>query len=117
MRCDRCGTFSTPGSEIHALVADSSAVYGQDPLLDGRRILTACSPKHLAELQHHYRQRLFVDAELWAGKVALALQRHPDGLSTRQLAQKTGLTPSQVEHAITWRHENHPDPPPIEPTD
>ncbi|MFD3533048.1 hypothetical protein [Streptomyces sp. NPDC058664] len=116
MRCDLCGTFSTPGSEIHALVADSSAVYGQDPLLDGRRILTACSLKHLAELRHHHRQRPFVDVELWAGKVALALKRHPEGLSTQQLA-KTGLAASQVEHGITWRHENHPAPPPVESAD
>ncbi|MFF5788442.1 hypothetical protein ACFY8P_26205 [Streptomyces sp. NPDC012693] len=117
MRCDLCGTFSTPGSEIHALVADSSAVYGQDPLLDGRRILTACSPTHLSELQRRCRERPFVDVELWANKVTLALQRHPEGLSTQQLAEKTGLTASQVEHGITWRQENHPAPPPIEPAD
>ncbi|MGW6414874.1 hypothetical protein [Streptomyces sp. NPDC055055] len=108
MRCDLCGTSIPLGSEIHALVADSSAVHVHDPLLDGRRIITACSLAHLAELRH--------DAELWAGRIALVLQQHPDGLSTQQLAAATGLTTAQVGRALAWqrnyrRSGDEPTPP------
>ncbi|GAA5189725.1 hypothetical protein GCM10023322_43050 [Rugosimonospora acidiphila] len=33
-----------------ALVADPGVVDRDDPSLNGRRLLTACSPQHLAEL-------------------------------------------------------------------
>ncbi|MFB6838951.1 hypothetical protein [Streptomyces sp. NPDC056361] len=116
-RCDLCGTLIPVGSEIYSLVSDSSAVHGHDPSLDGRRILTACSVEHLADLQHDYRQRPFVNAELWASKIALALQEHPDGLSTQRLVEETGLNTVQIERALAWQHERRrseydPDPPP-----
>ncbi|MDV5145419.1 hypothetical protein R1T08_14660 [Streptomyces sp. SBC-4] len=122
MQCDLCGSSIPVGSEIHSLVADSSAVHGHDPSLDGRRILTACSLKHLADLQHNYRQRPFINAELWATKIALALQQHPDGLSTQRLVAETGLNTLQIEHAIAWQHERRrsegaPAPLPSDPAD
>ncbi|MER7958161.1 hypothetical protein [Streptomyces sp. NPDC096030] len=122
MRCDLCGAMIPAGSEIHSLVADSASVHGHDPSLDGSRILTACSVGHLADLQHNYRQKPFINAELWASKIALALQQHPDGLSTPQLAAATGLNTLQIERAIDWQREHRqsehdPAPPPTQPAD
>ncbi len=94
------------GSEAFcAVVRDSSAIHIDTPAFDGRRFVTACSSGHLLELQEQYRQRPFVDEELWVGKLARAMDGCPDGLNPRTLAEATGLTAQQVEAAITWQNE------------
>lgn len=91
------------GSELYALVPDSSVVHTHDTRMDGRRLATACSQDHLSELVKQYRRRPFVAAELWAGKMARALGCHPGGIGAAELAAETGLTSQQIELASHWR--------------
>ncbi|MGP3950796.1 hypothetical protein [Streptomyces sp. 7N604] len=103
--CDLCGVTISNGSEVHALVPDSSVIHARDPDLDGQRFLTACSPRHLEELQEQYRRRPFVNEEQWAGRISRALGHHPEGLGQEQLAAETGLSPLQIQRALAWQRE------------
>ncbi|MDH6623989.1 hypothetical protein M2271_001786 [Streptomyces sp. LBL] len=49
--CDLCGQLLDEEAELLALVDDSSAIHTSDPKMDGRRLVTVCSPEHLKELQ------------------------------------------------------------------
>ncbi|MFJ9850381.1 hypothetical protein [Streptomyces sp. NPDC101150] len=103
--CDLCGEPIPPQSQLFSLVPDSSVTHPSDPGQDGQRLLAACSSEHLAELQQQYRQRPYVNEELWAGKIARALRAHPEGLDEDQLAQATGLNFVQIEHTLSWESE------------
>ncbi|MGW1617426.1 hypothetical protein ACWCQZ_50820 [Streptomyces sp. NPDC002285] len=85
-----------------AMVPDSSSIT-VDPKFDGTRLIVCCSRQHLAELTEQYKHRPFVDAELWQGKIARAIQHHPDGISPETLAEETGLNLQQIEAGVTWR--------------
>lgn len=102
--CDLCGTVITDGSEVYARVRDSSAIHAHDARYDGERLVVACSREHGAELRRQYRERPFVDAELWAGKIARAMLAHPQGMSAEALAAETGLGPGQIERAVLWNN-------------
>ncbi|MCL3999049.1 hypothetical protein [Streptomyces lavenduligriseus] len=102
--CDRCGAVIDDGSELYAVVRDSSVVHAHDPKLDGGRMIVACSREHLRDLQEQYRQRPFVDAELWAGKIYRAMDEHPAGMSEEELVEATGLTPAQIELGVLWQN-------------
>ncbi|KOG41258.1 hypothetical protein [Streptomyces decoyicus] len=95
--CDLCGAAVPPAAQLFSLVRDSSSIHPYDPDQDGGRLLAACSPGHLGELQQHYRRRPFVNEERWAGKIARALRTQPD-LDEEELAQVTGLNFIQIEH-------------------
>jgi hypothetical protein len=103
--CDFCGATISHGSELYALVPDSSAINARDPELDGKRFLTACSRDHLAELQEKYLRKPYVIEELWTGKISRAIQDHPFGLSLKQLAEVTGLSVPQIERAEAWQNQ------------
>ncbi|MBK6017593.1 hypothetical protein [Streptomyces sp. MBT53] len=102
--CDQCGAMIDDGSELYAVVRDSSVIHAHDPKLDGGRMIVACSPEHLRDLQKQYRKRPFIDAELWAGKIYRAMDAHPDGLSREELEEETGLTPAQIELGVLWQN-------------
>ncbi|MGP3980086.1 hypothetical protein [Streptomyces sp. KR80] len=55
----------------------------------------------------HY-SRPFVDAELWAGKIARVLQEHPDGFSEEELVEETGLDLGQIEAGVMWQNIEFP---------
>lgn len=55
-------------------------------------------------LIEQYKRRLFVDEELWAGKIGRAVEAHPGGISAEVLAQETGLDQVQIERADTWNN-------------
>ncbi|GAA3048539.1 AsnC family protein [Streptomyces glomeratus] len=103
--CDFCGAV-IPGGTVEwlALVRDSSAIHAVDPRLNGKRMLVGCSREHLARLVEQYKCRPFVAAELWAGKIMRALQRHPEGISEEDLAAETGLSAEQVQRAVMWHN-------------
>ncbi|MFB6437084.1 hypothetical protein ACFCVY_09905 [Streptomyces sp. NPDC056411] len=103
--CDLCGGFIPSDLQIFSLVPDSSVIHPDDPGQDGQRLLAACSPEHLAELQQQYRQRPYVNEELWSGKIARALRAHPEGLDEEQLVHATGLNFIQIEHTLSWESE------------
>lgn len=42
---------------------------------DGKRMVVGCTEEHLAELVEQYKHRPFVEPQLWAGKIARALQK------------------------------------------
>jgi hypothetical protein len=99
-----CGALVLDSSQWYALVRDSSAVHAVDPTCDGQRKVIGCSHEHLAELIDRYTRRRFVDAELWAGKVARALRQHPKGISEEELVRETGLTADQIQRAVMWQN-------------
>jgi hypothetical protein len=103
--CDFCGAAIVSGVPLYGYVADSSAVHPQKEWLDGLRAIAACSAEHLAGLRDQYRQRPFVEEELWAGKISRALDRCPQGLTVEELGQRTGLTLSDIRRAIAWHNK------------
>ncbi|MEJ8654723.1 hypothetical protein WKI65_43495 [Streptomyces sp. MS1.AVA.3] len=102
--CDLCGAAITDQSEVYTVVRDSSAIHAHDPKLDGKRWLTACSRDHMAALVDQYKQRPFVDAELWAGKIDRAVEAHGGKISPEVLAEETRLTHSQIELGVLWQN-------------
>ncbi|MER7540806.1 hypothetical protein ABTX77_39500 [Streptomyces sp. NPDC097704] len=103
--CDRCRRAVSPGMGVFGLVQDSSWIHPADPDQDGRRLVTACCLDHLDEVRELYRARPFVNAELWARKIDRALAQYPQGLSTEELIEETGLNLIQLERATVWRSE------------
>ncbi|MFF3910321.1 hypothetical protein ACFYZJ_31225 [Streptomyces sp. NPDC001848] len=71
---------------------------------DGKRMLVGCSREHLEELVEQYKRRPFLDAELWAGKIARVLRRHPEGISEEDLARESGLTHEQIQRGVMWQN-------------
>ncbi|MFE7277291.1 hypothetical protein ACFU95_43130, partial [Streptomyces sp. NPDC057623] len=78
--CDLCGQLLDEETELLALVDDSSAIHTSDPKMDGKRLVTVCSPEHLKELQRQYAERSFSEPELWSGKIARAMRTYPNGI-------------------------------------
>ncbi len=105
--CDVCGLLVAEDEAYLSVVADSSATATEGgELMDGERLLTACSWEHLEYLVLAYEQRPFVWEELWAAKMLDALRQYGPRLTTVQLAAASGLTPAQLDHARTW-HTHH----------
>jgi hypothetical protein len=102
--CDLCGTVVSDSTECYALVPDSSSIHAVDPKFDGKRMIVGCSREHLAELVEQYKQRPFVDAELWAGKIGRAIEAHGGRISPEELAEETGLTEAQIELGVLWQN-------------
>ena len=102
--CDLCGVVVSDGTEVYALVWDSSAIHAVDPDLDGRRMIIACCDDHLTELIGQYKRRPFLRPELWAGQIARAMERHPEGLGDDDLIAETGLDPGQIEVGVMWHN-------------
>ncbi|MFG3408958.1 hypothetical protein [Streptomyces sp. NPDC048142] len=102
--CDLCGAVVSGSTEWYALVPDSSSIHAVDARFDGKRLVVGCVKEHLAELIKQYKRRPFVDAELWAGKIARALQKYEGRISEEDLAAETGLAPNQIEAAATWQN-------------
>lgn len=103
--CDLCGLPIPSSTQLFSLVPDSSAIHPDDPEQDGQRLLAACGPECLGVLQQRYRQRPYVREELWAGKIARALDAHPEGLDEAGLVRATGLNIIQIEHTLSWESE------------
>ncbi|TYR63188.1 hypothetical protein [Streptomyces parvus] len=101
-RCDLCGVLLPGESVPSAVVRDSSSLAAHDPGQDGVRRVSACSPEHLAVLVERYQRRPFVDAELWAGKIARSQEQHPGKNGVQALCEDTGLTPAHVEKGLQW---------------
>ncbi|WP_410583936.1 hypothetical protein [Amycolatopsis sp. lyj-108] len=104
--CDYCGTVISDETELYAFVPDSSAIHAHDPRLDGKRLVSACTPKHLRAITEQYHQRPFIDAELWAGQVLRAVNANPGKrIDDALLTELTGLTVEQIHAGITWHNE------------
>ncbi|WP_344526172.1 hypothetical protein [Streptomyces albiaxialis] len=101
--CDLCGTRLTGGAGALAAVPDSSALHPRRRALDGLRLVRGCSPAHLDRLRAHYRVRPFVLEELWSGQIGRAQDSHPYELTPAQIANLTGLLPTQIARALHWR--------------
>ena len=100
--CGWCGLPLDEDTLVLATVADSSVIHPGDPARDGRRLILACGQEHLAALRERYESRPFRPVEQWAGKVARELAAD-GGLSSADLAERTGLTLAHVEAALFYR--------------
>uniref|UniRef100_UPI002F916EAD hypothetical protein n=1 Tax=Kitasatospora indigofera TaxID=67307 RepID=UPI002F916EAD len=106
--CDVCGALVPEDEAYLSVVADSSATATEGgELMDGERLLTACTWDHLEHLVLAYEQRPFVREELWAAKMLDTLQLYGHHLTSDQLATASGLTPAQLDHARTWHTHHH----------
>ncbi|GAB2325319.1 hypothetical protein AB0N20_17910 [Streptomyces griseoincarnatus] len=103
--CDLCGRTFPPEEAVCGHVADSSAVLPDDPLHDGLRRVTACCETHLEMVRAAYRQRPFVQEELWAGKIGRVLTSGRPVLTMTELACRTGLDEPDIRRAIAWHNE------------
>ncbi|MFD7169020.1 hypothetical protein [Streptomyces violascens] len=106
--CDLCGTVVSDSTEWYALVPDSSSIHAVDARFDGKRMVVGCTKEHLAELVEQYKHRLFIEPQLWAGKIARALQKHGGRINEEDLAEETGLAPDQIEAGVTWQSLEYP---------
>ncbi|WP_277436209.1 hypothetical protein [Streptomyces sp. SPB162] len=102
--CDWCGRLWYDGGVL-AIVRDSSAVHATDPAKDGMRLLVACGGEHLGALLERYRQRPFVEEELWSWQIVRALSAAPHDMTVEELSPVTGLTTPQIHRALAWRDE------------
>ncbi|MGX5185744.1 hypothetical protein ACWKT5_23705 [Streptomyces avermitilis] len=102
--CDLCGAVVADATEWYSVVQDSSVVHSVDPRLDGRRMVVGCSREHLTQLIEQYKDRPFVDAELWAGKISRAIDTHGGRISSEELTAETGLTEAQVKLGVLWQN-------------
>ncbi|MBT2365722.1 hypothetical protein J7E88_10430 [Streptomyces sp. ISL-10] len=101
--CDLCRRAIPAGEAAYGRVPDSSWADPVDRELDGWRPIVACGIKHLADMQQYYRQRPFVNEELWAMKIDRAQSaQHPLQLNQEQLTRETGLNLLQIEAAARW---------------
>lgn len=100
--CDLCARRLTDGCQL-GVVQDSSAIHARSPARDGRRLVVACSPEHLAVLQQEYRTRPYVPEELWAGQIDRALAPRSGALTRDALAAATGLSHLQIQRALAWK--------------
>ncbi|MFE0320564.1 hypothetical protein [Streptomyces albogriseolus] len=103
--CDLCARTFPAQEAVRGHVADSSAVHPDDPLHDGLRRVTACCEAHLELVRAAYRQRPFVQEELWAGKINRVLTSRRPVLALRELACRTGLDEPDIRRAIAWHNE------------
>ncbi|MFE7403287.1 hypothetical protein [Streptomyces sp. NPDC057557] len=103
--CDLCEQPLDEETELLALVDDSSAIHTSDPKMDGKRLVTVCSPDRLTELQRQYAQRPYSGPKLWAGKITRAMRSYPNGIKPKHLRRETGLTDQQIEAAVDWNNE------------
>ncbi|MFF3072243.1 hypothetical protein ACFVSN_29735 [Kitasatospora sp. NPDC057904] len=103
--CDLCGR-AVPGDDLlSALVPDSSALHVSDPDLDGKRVLTACTVGHLADLIEQYRRRPFVLEEQWAGKVCRVIAEYDDEpVPISTVAALSGLSVEQAQQGVEWHN-------------
>ncbi|MFJ2625359.1 hypothetical protein ACIO6T_18465 [Streptomyces sp. NPDC087532] len=103
--CDLCEQPLDEETELLALVDDSSAIHTSDSKMDGKRLVTVCSPDHLTELQRHYAQRPYSEPKPWAGKITRAMRSCPNGIEPKYLRCETGLTDQQIEAAVDRNNE------------
>jgi len=101
--CDLCGAVVSDSTEWYALVPDSSSIHAVDAKFDGKRMVVGCTKEHLAELVEQYKHRPFIEPQLWAGKIARALDKYGGQISEEDLARETGLAPDQIEAGVTWQ--------------
>ncbi|MCZ4103236.1 hypothetical protein QMK19_23920 [Streptomyces sp. H10-C2] len=103
--CDLCARRLTDGCQM-GVVPDSSAIHARSPARDGRRLVVACSPEHLAALQQEYRTRPYVPEELWAGQIDRAQALQPKVLSRDALSAAAGLSLLEVQRALAWKNRD-----------
>ncbi|MFB7509759.1 hypothetical protein ACFC0P_41295, partial [Streptomyces broussonetiae] len=83
---------------------DSPSNHAFNPNLDAKRLIVGCPREHLAELVEQDKQRPFVDAELWAGKIYRASEAHGGRISPEELAYETGLAEGQIRLGVLWQN-------------
>ncbi|MFJ8781822.1 hypothetical protein [Streptomyces sp. NPDC102476] len=103
--CDLCAIALPADETVCAYVPDSSAAHPTHDWLDGLRLLTACGEPHLERLREEYRQRPFVQEELWAAKIEQVLTGCPPTLTLVQLACRTGLHEPEIRRAVAWHNQ------------
>jgi hypothetical protein len=105
--CGHCGLPVATGNEQTALVPDSSAMFPQDAVLDGQRMVTACGPEHVSVLVGQAR-RMWVDEQWWFGRLCRAsVQPGMVGATVPRVAESARLSPQQLRAALAWNAERN----------
>ncbi|MER6067999.1 hypothetical protein ABT187_03880 [Streptomyces sp. NPDC001817] len=105
--CDGCGRMMELGSlyegdaPLLGTFPDSSACMSSAPANDGKRMVMVCSYTRMDEVAERFRQRPFVEEELWAGKIFRAVEAAGRALDPREPERRTGLAPWQILAAAT----------------
>lgn len=100
--CGYCDMLVTAGTGQQALVPDSSAIYPDDPGLDGRRVVTACGREHLERLIERARTA-WVDEQWWFGRlIRVSVRPSLRGAPIELLAADARLTPENLRAALAW---------------
>jgi hypothetical protein len=106
LRCGLCQQPIFAGRAQYVVLRDSSVIHPDDPSMDGRRVLAACTSNHVDALRA--AAPAWCDEQLWSGQLARVQQTHrtaPAPLPT--LARRAGLSLEQAQRAMAWRRANH----------
>ena len=102
--CGLCQRPIVAGRAQYAVLRDSSVVHPEDPSMDGRRAVAACTAEHVAALRAAAPP--WCDEQLWFGQLARARQHahHGAPLPLATIARRAGLSLDQARRALAWRH-------------
>lgn len=105
-----CGVCHRPmviGRAQYVVLRDSSVIDPEDPSMDGRRVLPACSSEHVEALRAAAPP--WLDEQLWWGQLARAQRQTHRGppVPLPTLARQAGLSLEQAQRALAWRRAGH----------
>jgi hypothetical protein len=101
-----CGLCQRPiiaGRAQFVVLRDSSVIDPEDPSLDGRRVVAACTSEHVDALRAATPP--WCDEQLWFGQLSRAQQQPHRGAASPlpAAARRAGLTLEQARRALAWR--------------
>ena len=105
-----CGLCQRPiiaGRAQYVVLRDSTVIHPEDPSMDGRRVVAACTSEHVDALQAAAPR--WCDEQLWFGQLTRAQQRSHSGspLPLPTAARRAGLSIEQAQRALAWRRAEH----------
>jgi hypothetical protein len=107
LHCGLCRRPIFAGRAHYIVIRDSSVIDTDDPSMDGRRVLAACSTEHVDALRAAAPP--WCDEQLWCGQLARAQAQARPGapVPLAALARRAGLNLEQAQRALAWRRADH----------
>jgi hypothetical protein len=104
--CGLCRRPIIAGRAQYVVLRDSSVIHPDDPILDGRRVVAACTSEHVDALRAAVPP--WCDEQLWCGQLARVQQAHHGApLPLPTLARRAGMSLGQAQRALAWRRAEH----------